>query len=255
MVDVEKNSKVGSRVLEQFLNLFVTPEIKRRQEAGELEKPLDLRSAQIIFSPYDNKPQVRINSEVRGIGQFKLKPGVRKKKGETIFENEVDGLGIINLTEEDDPDCAHATLVKIGNTWAIAFDFRYNKGLSETHIEAARQFYESAEIALNKEHWAPFIDNLFSASELLARSILLSIPDPKFRNKASHKAIQMKYNRFSDLGNVKTEYCETFNKLSGLRDRARYLKGDVSITEAEGHELLDTIKNMIDDAKSRIDNL
>lgn len=249
----DQNNEFGRKVFEQFMDLFVTPEVKRRQENGELKKPLDLRAAQIIFFPDGRKPEVRVNSEIRAIGKIKLKPGISKKAGEPIFRHELEGLEEINLTEEDDPDCGHATLVRVGiSKWIIAFDFRYNKALSRKHINAAKQFYESAEFSLNKRNWSPFIDNLFSAAELLARSILLSMSDPKFRRKATHKAIQFRYNRFADLGNVEAVYRETFNKLSGLRDRARYLKGDISICEDEARRLLDIIKSMMEDASRRV---
>ena len=249
----EQKKEFSRRLFEQFMDLYVAPEIKRRQQVGELDKSFSLRAAQIVFFPDGRKPQVRINSEVKAIGKVKLKPGISKKAGEDIFEHEVEGLEVINLTEEDDPDCGHATLVRIGNSWIIAFDFRYNKALSAKHIEAAKQFWKSAEFSFKQRNWAPFIDNLFSASELLAKSVLLSMPDPKFRKKTTHKAIQMKFNRFADLGNVQPVYRETFNKLSGLRDRARYLKKDVTISEREASNLLDTVEKMIRDASRRIE--
>ena len=248
MEERNQNNEFGHKVFEQFMGIFVTPEVKRRQETGELDKHLDLRAAQIIFFPDGRKPQLRINSEVKAIGKMKLKTGISKKAGEPIFEHELEGLEEINLTEEDDSDCGHATLLRIGGRWIIAFDFRYNKALSKCHIEAAEQFYKAAEFSLNKKNWLSFIDNLFSAAELLAKSILLSMPDPKFRKKTTHKAIQNRYNRFANLGNVEAVYSKTFNKLSSLRDRARYLKEDISISEEEARRLLVIIKNMMENA-------
>jgi uncharacterized protein (UPF0332 family) len=234
------------------MDLFVTPELQRRQNAGELPKPLDLRVAQIIFYPDGRKPQVRINCEVKAIGKVKLKSGISKKVGEPIYEHEVEGLEKINLSEGDDPDCGHATLVRVENRWIIAFDFRYNKALSKKHIETAQQFFESAEFSFKQKNWSPFIDNLFSAAELSVKAILLSMSDPKFRKKATHNAIQTRYNRFADLGNVEAVYKNTFNKLSSLRVRARYLKENFSISEEEARTFLNTIRNMIEDATLRI---
>lgn len=251
---MDKHKKeFGQRLLQQFIDLYVAPEISRRQRAGELDKSFTLRAAQIIFFPDGKSPQVRINSEIRAIGKVKLKPGISKKVGEDIFEHEVEGLDQVNLTEEDDPDCGHATLVRIGNSWIISFDFRYNKAFSAKHIETARQFWASAESSLKQKNWAPFIDSLFSAAELAVKSVLLSFPDPKFRKKATHKLIQMRYNRFADLGNVQPRYRETFNKLSGLRDCARYLKGPIPISKEEARNLLSTVKEMIDDASRRVE--
>jgi len=253
MTDNNQENEFGQRVFNQFMDLFVTPEVRRRQEVGELDKPLDLRAAQIIFFPDGRKPQVRINSEVRAIAKVKFRPDLTKKRGEPVYEDELEGLGQINLTEKDDPDCGHATLIRIAGRWTIAFDFRYNKALSKRHIETADEFCVSAEFCFSQKKWSPFVDNLFSAAELAAKSILLSMADPKFRKKARHKAIQIKYNRFADLGNVEAVYRDTFNKLSGLRDRARYLKGRLSISENEARKFLDIVKKMIGDARQRVD--
>ena len=246
------SNEFGRKVFQQFMDFFVIPEVRRRQESGEVDKPLDLHAAQIIFFPDGRKPHVRINSEVKAIGKMKLKPGVSKKAGDPIFEHELEGLEEINLTEEDDPDCGHATLFKIGDRWIVAFDFRYNKALSKKHIETAKQFYDAAEFSLKQRNWSAFIDNLFSTAELLAKSILLSLPDTQFLKKTTHRAIQIKYNRFAYLGNVEAVYRETFNKLSSLRDNARYLKGDISISESEARKLLEIVKNMLEDVALHI---
>jgi len=247
-----QNDEFGRRVFDQFMDLFVTPEVKRRFETGKSREPFSLRAAQVIFFPDGRRPQVRLNSEIRAIGKVKLKQGISKKAGEPTYEHEVEGLNEVNLTAEDDPDCGHATLVRIGDSWTIAFDFRYNKALSRKHIVAARQFLESAEFSLSKKNLSPFADNLFSAAELVAKSILLSMSDPRFRRKATHRAIQNRFNRFASLGNVKPVYRETFNRLSVMRDQARYLKGDVSISEDECRRLLDIVRSMMEEASHRV---
>ena len=183
---------------------------------------------------------------------MKFKPGISRKPGEPIFEHEIDGWQEVNLTKEDDPDCGHATLIRIADSWMIAFDFRYNKALSKKHIETAKQFYEAAEFSFDHGNWSPFIDNLFSATELIAKCVLLSMPDPKFRKKSSHKAIQIRFNRFASLGNVEAVYRETFNKLSGLRDPARYIKGVMSISEEEAKRLLNIVGSMIEDTTRHV---
>lgn len=253
MGELSQNNEFGRKIFEQFMDLFVTPEIKRRQETDDLGQSLDLRAAQIIFFPDGRKPQVRVNSEIKAIWDVKLKQGISKKAGEPILDDELEGLGEINLTEEDGLDCGHTTLLRIGDRWIIAFDFRYDKALSKKHIETAEQFYESADFSFNRGNWSSYIDNLFSAAELSVKSILLSMmPDPKFRKKASHNSIRIKYNRFADLGNVEVNHRKTFNKLSGLRDNARYLKEEISISEDEARRYLNVVKNMIEDARRRI---
>jgi uncharacterized protein (UPF0332 family) len=235
------SDEIGQRLLAQLMNLFVYPEIARRQKAGEIEKPLNLRSAQIVFFPDDRKPLVRINSEIKAVGRVKLRKAVSKERGDHILEDEVENLDEINRPEEDYPDCGHATLIRIRDRWTIAFDFRVNKSLARKHIAAAYEFLRSAERCLKFNDWHPFLDNLFSAAELSVRSILLTMRD----KTQTHKGVSIRFNRFADLGNVDPEYKKTFNRLYGARDRARYLKGDITIREEEARSMLHDVKGLI----------
>lgn len=249
------DNEFGNKLLQQLMDLYVIPELRHREENRLLPKPFELLSAQIIFYPDGRKPIVRLNSEIRAIGQMKLKAGVSKQLNEAILESEIEGLASIELSEESESDCGHATLVRLNNHWTIAFDFRYNKGLSKKHLITAQQFLDAATFSFNQKNWSAFVDNLFSASELLAKATLLVFPDPQLVKKATHRSIQMKYNRFADLGNAKIEYKKTFNKLSGLRDKARYLKNTLSLSESEAIHLLHSVNEMVVSIKEQQESL
>ena len=239
-------SELYQKAMQQIMDIFVTPEVTRRQENGELPRPLDLRAAQIIFYINGRKPEVRINSEVKAVGKVKLKPGVSKNPGDPVYENDLEGVAEITLTENDDPNCGHATLLRLGDMWLLAFDFIYNKALAKKHIDDAKQFIQAAEFLFSQKYWNAFVDNLFSAAELLAKAILLTFwSDPKFQQKATHEAIHSRYNRFAHLGNVDPHHAETFNKLSRLRYPARYSRDYFSLSESEAEELLERIKGML----------
>lgn len=240
------------RAFNQIMELLVNPEIKNRQANGTLPKEFQLSKAQILFFPDGTKPEVRLNDEVKALVEFKLKKGISKKRGEFIYENEIDWPKSVKLTEDDNPDCGHVLLFKIGSNWFIGFDLRYNKGFSKRNIEAAEQFYESAQFSLEKNNLRAFIDNLFSAVELTAKAELLLLPDPKFKKAKKHTAIQKRYNWYAKVGNSKPPYRDVLNKLSKLRYPARYLNGKLSISPDEARELLAVVKNMIDDAKSYV---
>jgi uncharacterized protein (UPF0332 family) len=252
MENQEQSNEFGNRVFQQFMDLFVNPEVRKRQDAGELPKPLDLRAAQIIFFADGRKPQVRINKEIRAIAKVKFKEGISKNPGEPVFAHEIEDLAEINLTGDDDPDCGHATLIKINDRWTIAFDFRYYKGLSRNHIKTASEFYEAAEFSYSKKNWSAFVDNLFSCAELSAKVVLLTFLSPGLVRKATHKLIQQRYNGFADLGNVDETHRSVLNKLSGWRTNARYLKGRVPVSEDEAVELLNKVKDMLKYAKGNI---
>jgi uncharacterized protein (UPF0332 family) len=245
-VDMDQDIEIGQRFFQQMMDIFIVPAIEERQASAVLPRPLVLRSAQVIFFPDGRKPEVRINDEVRAIGQVKMREGVSKNAGDPISEHEMQGLEGLSLPAKEFPGCGHATFVKFGESWITAFDFRYNKDMSRQHLDTATQFLAAAEYASQQEHWSSFVDNLFSAVELTAKATLLLMPDKRFREKASHKAIQLRYNRFADLGNVDPEHITAFNKLYGMRDKARYLKQPFKISCDEASTLTLAVKEMIE---------
>ncbi len=238
---------MGDRILQQFIDIFILPAIQGRQQAGTLPESFALWAAQVIFHADGRPTKVRLNEEIRAIADVRLRlpRGVTKVRGEPIFASEVDEVSRIRLTPDDDPDAGHATFILTGNIWHIGFDFRYNRSVSKRHLDAARQFLDSATFCHKRQHWVAFADNLFSAAELVAKATLLFIPDPALRRKGHHKAIHSKYNRFAHLGNVKPAYRTTFNKLYSLRPKARYLESLVEIPPREAEALLKTVSSML----------
>ena len=238
--------EIAQNASKHFMDIFITPEVMRRQEAGELPRPLDLQAAQIIFYPDRRKPTVRINSEVKVLAKMKLKPGIEKEYGDSVYANELEGLEELMLTEEDDPDSGHVTMLKFNGSWIMAFDFIYNKALAKKTINTAKEFIEAAEFSFSHQNWSAFADNLFSAAELLAKATLLATwSDPNFREKTNHPAIHSRYNRFASLGNVHPEHALAFNKLAKLRYPARYAKDEFFLSESDAQSFLDSIKSML----------
>lgn len=233
------------RAFDQFMQLFVLPEIERRKKEGGLSEEFILKKAQVIFSGDGTRPVVRINDEARILAKVKLKDGIKKNKGEVIRWNDIEDIKMLRLPDDEEEKYAHISMMRVGGHWLLVFDFRYNKGLARTCVEVAKQFFDSARDALEKKRPAPFIDNLFSSIELLAKAELLLIPDPKFKQTATHKGIQLKYGRYVDIGNAKPEFKATLNKLSGLRDSARYLKSDFNLSDEEGQKYLVIASDMI----------
>ncbi len=166
------------------------------------------------------------------------------------METELEDVTAFRLLEDDHPNCAHITLVRLQERWIIGFDFQYNKELSAKHVQAARDFYEVAKFALERGSLRPFVDNLFSAAELAVKALLLSIPDPSIRNSKKHEMLTSRFNRFASLGNIDPEPRDAFNRLFKLRLTARYLEGDLSMDKEDGRKLLSLVASMIEDAAS-----
>ena len=239
------NKQAGERMLQQIFGIWITPEIRKRKKRGRTKNDFNLFKAQIIFSV--GSCEVRLNDEVKAI--FTAKVNRRIDKGDSVFDKDIDEVCSVKLTNGD-ANSAHITLLAFKNKWAVFFDFIYNKKDIEKHIEASKEFYESAKENLQKNRLRPFFENAFASAELSAKSYLLSFPDKKILTGRNHKDRKDKYEEHNRLGNVKPDFSITLSKLSSLRDSARYLHSDDYKNE-DVHNILRILKQMIDSYENR----
>jgi HEPN domain-containing protein len=148
----------------------------------------------------------------------------------------------IELMEEE-KDSAHFTVFRFQDQWIVAFDFRYNQRRAKHHLEVAKQFLEMTRLSYQRRLWNPFLDNLFSAAELIAKAQLLIIPYGKIK---THRRIQSLYTLHARLGNVSSHHKDALCKLAGERTRARYLKSPFSLDEEQATSYLRTVEEMLD---------
>lgn len=241
------------RTFNQFMDLYIRPEIDRRRESGELPENFELKLAQVLISGDGRSPVVRLNEETKIIGLVKVASPGKVKAGQEVPPDKIEEIQNLTLTDEEEPNYGHLSMVKITeNRWIFTFDFRYNKGLARGHLERAKEFFETAKESYGKKRYAPVVENLFACVELLAKSELLLVPDPKFRKKTSHKAIKARYNKWVEIGNADMRFGRTLNKLSSLRRSARYLKSRFRLSEKETNEYLAVAEEMIEYVELRL---
>ena len=214
------NDEGVRRLLQQVMDLWVTPEVVRRQENGTAPKPMRIQGAQVLLYPDGRRPVVRLNAEVRAVLEVTLANGVTKNKGDSIHESDISAHNNLTLPDSEDADCGHITVIAIKNTYTIAFDFRYHKGVAKRLLSLASEFIDSATSANSKGHDVVFIDNLFSAAELTSKSWLLVMGG--MADKKSHGLTHSMLNKHRQLGNVDSQFTEVFNRLADLRPKARY---------------------------------
>ena len=237
------------KVFKEVISVWIKPEIKRRQEAGLLPRDFILRRAQVVFyPPPPNKSEVRLNEEVQALMKVKPKEGVSVKRGDTIVFKDIEDVLSIRLPEKE-ADVAHITMILTPKGWCMTFDARYNKSKVQRHLEAAQEFIEAAKLASQKKHLRAFVDNAFSAAELLAKGDLMLLPLYK-KYTGRHKTIQLGYTWWAELGNVPIHFKTTLDKLSGLRDSARYLKENFAV----GSELTKEFLQTLDEMKKRLED-
>lgn len=238
------------RVFQQVMDIFVIPEMERRRKEGKIKDGTIISKMQIVFSLDKGTNVIRLNEEVKAIAEAKLNKPKKIEKGDVIYEVEVNAIENIKLTDED-LNCAHITLLLFKNNWIISFDFRYNKERVKAHIEASKEFYESAINSLDNDRLRPFYENAFASAELSAKGILLTLPDKKILEGKNHKDRINKFENWAKLGNVKIEFSTTLSSLSDLRDSARYLSSD-KFKEENPHKIKVILKEMIDFTENSI---
>lgn len=241
-------SNFEKNLLNNLMETWILPSVRARQEAGELDTPLPLRMAQIIFKTNGIKPVVRINSEVRGIIIAKLADDLKSpvKAGDPPYFDQISGIEAFEL-EEDDMDHGHATLISFPEKWFISFNFIYNKLSSRQHSSVAKEFLYAAKSGFNENHFRACIDNLHSASELAAKAFLLGRPDKSIVEAKSHDVVHRKINVERKLGNVEGSHIDAFNKLRNLRASARYLHGEFMAKSEEIKRMLNNVEEFIND--------
>ncbi|WP_166961506.1 hypothetical protein [Yeosuana marina] len=235
----------SDNLVKNFMGLFFTPEIEKRKREKTIDSDFKLLAGQVIFFPNGTQPLVRLNDEVSANAKLKDVEIENGKKREIIDK--------ITLNEKEFENCGHATFIFLNDKLLhCSFDFHRNKAIIKNHLDSAKEFYITAEYASKENLLNAFIDNAFSSMEILAKSELLLEPMSGLDKKANHNRIKSEYNKRAK--NISDEFEKdkriVLNKLSELRNKARYLKGDLSF-DFEKEEIMKTIEKTI----NRIENI
>lgn len=237
-----ESSEFANNVFNNMNELFFNPEIAKRKAQKLIPEDFTLVAAQAILFP-DGRPHiVRLNSEVSV--EVKLKKGVDKDAKD--FWPAGSDIEDVKLNEEEFLDCGHVTLILFKDGFQLTFDFHYDKQICAEHLNVAKQFLETSKYALDKDFVFAFIDNSFSAIELLAKTNLLVEANHNMRGKTSHNTIKAAFNlRYR---NSQTQFevnrRQIFNRLSDARKAARYLEGKLTFDRSELEAINTTIKEM-----------
>lgn len=239
------DNEIATRVMQQAFDLWINPEIERRRAAGRLPEDFALYAAQVVMDLDSELPQVRLNGEVKAVMSAPASRPV--ELGEELSPAEFGPIESIELTDAD-PNAAHLTMICHHGVWALVFDFRYNAARVTQVLRVAREFLDTAGFALEKGYLRAFVDNVFSAVELLAKGRLLLLPDRSILQGKRHSLVQGRYNWFGGkLGNVDPRYVRLLNQLERLRTPARYPPSTFALTAETGKELLAVAEHMFKD--------
>jgi len=235
------DNETRQRIFQQIIDIFVIPEIERRKKINKLPLDFKLERIQIIFSSKSGRNYVRLNKEVDAI--IKCKANKPIKKGDIVYENDIDQIESVELTKGD-LNYGHITLLAFKGNWIVSFNFVYNKEEIKKHTEASKEFYESAKDNLENKRLRPFFENAFACAELFTKSILLSLPNKKFFEGKDHRDKKEFLKNWANLGNVKIKFSTTLSKLYSLRSSARYISSD-NYKKENAKEILSILEEMI----------
>ena len=228
--------EANRRTVDDVFRLWINPEVERRREAGLLTTPYPLEKAQIVLH-LDRPAEVRLNGEVKAVMLVKVHDRAKSDvgPGKPVHWDQIEGVADVRLTGQD-PNAAHITLLSVpGKGFGLFFDFRYNGARVSEHLEAAEEFFASAVAASALGHRRSFAENLFAATELTAKAMLLLSPSsPDLLKSKKHSAVASKLNQLGRYSqNVDRAFVDLHNELERARPKARYVAGSLEWTADE----------------------
>lgn len=250
MEDEKSNDKFSGNVFTNMMNLFFNPEITKRKAENSIDDSFELLAAQAIIFPDGRQTIINLNNEVSATVKLKKEAD----KGIEGFMASTEQIEYVKLRDEEFLNCGHVTIILFNDGYHISFDFQYNKQISSEHLEVAQQFIETSKFALDNKYITSFIDNSYSAIELLAKTNLLLEANPKVAGKTIHTTIHSTFNlRFKNSHtNFEIERRKTLNDLSSARTKARYLEGKIYFDEEKLTTIYNTILHMFNDLSNRL---
>lgn len=235
----EDNGK--QRFFEQVFNLWVLPEVERRQADGLIPKPYSLLRAQVLFS-LSGKPIVRLNDEVKVIVQARAHDAV--KKGQELRESDLKEVTGFRL-EEEESDFGHITIIQFKGRWIAGFSFQYNTAQSEELLKIGQEFLTSARTDLAAHRCRPAMESAFVAAENIVKARVYLYPDREIRAKRmKHTVIGKKVGHYAGEGSLlNPTFKQTYDFLLRMRDQARYDSG-FKCSEEKVQEILRELSDL-----------
>jgi hypothetical protein len=223
-------------VRSQFIELFLEPELERRQLQGT-----EVHQFAAILSP-GGGVRVLINDEVTWVAQAGVNRAIQKGETVTTADFDVASIGAMRPAAAG-PDDAWAALVDLESHRLLTFNFQRNRGKARTRLDLADEFHAAALPSIEAGRIGPATENLFAAAELAVKAGMLLIDDNPTR---VHHKREQHFISWAELGNAPMSQADTLRSLRAARPSARY--GD------EGPRLsLDELRTYADEVRAMIE--
>ncbi len=226
------------------LETFINPDVERRRAAGQTVEPMSRwAGVQIVFRPSGGY-SVRLNEEI----QMRIKATTpTEPDGEIKLDDITSFHGVRPMG--DDENCAHITFFMHKGKWKCAVGLAFNVPTAERHLEAAVEFLDAAADALDAGRLRVFVDNLHSATELMAKALIYTRGEEDKlqggRNRSQHRKITETFQRLGKSGQVRRSLPKLHARLQNLRSSARYVAAEpLKLSETDARELLSEARTM-----------
>jgi len=229
------DDELRQAIVDNIFRIWVQPEIEKRKNLGTLANDSVPNRAQVVMS-VGQSPSVRLNDEVRIHYHAAVHPTgpPDPTTGETpvIFDLR------FNLPPDEDVNAGWMFVINLWGTWQPYFEFHYNSALAREHAAAAREFIDSARADCNANRFRPLVENLWSAAELMAKSLLLLLPDEEIVAQRNHRDRRKKLEEYVRSVGTHDRFLELLSELESLRKPARYLEAPLAVDSAIAAALL-----------------
>lgn len=248
---ITEESRIKS--IQRHLDDIVYPEIIERALRGKLPSDFRLSKAHILMFGNEYKNKVLINEESRFNVFTSVNTDVSNlKEGDPIYDKDIKEIVALKPQDHIYEDAAHIMLQKFRGDWYFAFNFIYNKKSVRKRLNNSRDFLTAAETNFKMKLWGPFIDNLFSSTELAIQSILLMIHFGKYTSSQDHDTTLTILKEFVKNGNLDEKFLKHYSVMKSYRSPARYTTGshkeNYVFSEKKGSRLLEDTIALIEQA-------
>ena len=201
-------SMMASNVFPLFLSHFSSKDLPEKFAVG---------SVRIELFGDDSKNTLTFNNDAKILGNFVLAKPKAFKKGDPVFQEDIEGINSIHI-EDRDPNSALMLFVSFRGEWYGVIDLIYNRENASGKHEAAQEYVETTMSNFKNSKFKPFYNDLWTAYELLAESILLLHNQLKLRD--SHKKISELLKGFCEIRNL--PYYDDYKRIESIRTSVRY---------------------------------
>ncbi|MGZ8707478.1 MAG: hypothetical protein ACXW0R_08840 [Gaiellaceae bacterium] len=239
----------GQPLFDDMVERYVRPELERQRADGTAAPDELVFRFQVLF-PEGGEPEVRLNHDVGGTVMATATRPVAA--GEEVTIEDFSGISEYTPRAED-ADVPHVSAFAHRDGWSLVYQFgRGGHSNRFAELERGAEFLATAEDALSEGRLGPFVDNAFSACELLAKAELLSSRPTVdlVLGKRSHGAVAQPYQAWAKLGNTEQRFAKLLKRLAGLRPAGRYGQSELRLNDPE--EILAMLKEMLEHVRSRV---